>query len=160
MKKTEMLHRIDQEWLRLNEAIRMLSDEDQKKDQIVGLWTIKDLMAHLSNWESVCLERLGRIRRGEEIEIVPDDEVDKWNMSVYEKYRNQKLEIVQGEFEHIHSRLVNGIDDLPDELWNRNAEGVIDWIADNTYAHYAEHLEKLTAALARRDKSTQTKAHQ
>ncbi|MBM4169306.1 MAG: ClbS/DfsB family four-helix bundle protein [Ignavibacteria bacterium] len=155
MTKSDMLCAIAHDWNSLTEVLCSLSDGEKLEPNLVGKWSVKDLMAHLSSWESVCLDRIGRVRRDEEIVMIPDAEVHVWNARFQEQQRNVKFDIVQGEFESVHARLVYEIETLPDELWER----IDDWIADNTYQHYREHLEKLTAALAQRGMSIHTKAH-
>jgi hypothetical protein len=143
MTKQETLKKIQDEWERLISTLAAFSDGQKLQPHFVGKWSIKDLIGHISAWESVALERLGRMQRGEKVELIPYDQIDEWNNQLYEQRRNWKLIVVEGEFEHVHSRLVQQFERLSDEAWDRNEARVCEWIPECTFVHYAEHRTQL-----------------
>ncbi|HXG39259.1 MAG TPA: DinB family protein [Bacteroidota bacterium] len=148
MTKQETLKQIQDEWARLLSVLSTFDDDQKLQPRFVGEWSLKDLMGHISAWESVALERLGRVKRGEEVEFIPDDQIDDWNKRFVQMRRDWKLVVVEGEFESVHARLVQEFERLPEELWDRNVSKICAWLPECTFVHYAEHRARLESKFA------------
>ena len=149
MNRQELLQNISQEWDKLVSLLSSFDDAQKLQPRFIGEWSLKDLMGHVSSWESVALERIGRMRRNEPIEVIPDDQVDEWNKRFHEQRREWKLIIVEGEFESLHARLLLEFDKHPEEAWSKNESNIGTWLPECTFVHYAKHRaiieEKRTA---------------
>ena len=143
MTKQELLQKINQEWEKLFTLVSSFEDNTKLEPRFVGKWSLKDLMGHISSWESVALERLGRIKRNELIEFIPDEQIDEWNRKFYELRRDWKLIIVEGEFESVHARLLQEIDRIAESAWDKNESKVCEWLPECTFVHYTEHRATL-----------------
>jgi len=143
MTKQEMLQRIHNEWEKLISLLSSIDDIKKMEPRVIGSWSLKDLMGHLSSWESVALERLGRMKRNEPVVFIPDEQVDEWNRKFYELRREWKLIIVEGEFESVHAKLVQEIERMAESPWDGNESKVCEWLPECTFVHYAEHLAKI-----------------
>ncbi|HWP81583.1 MAG TPA: ClbS/DfsB family four-helix bundle protein [Bacteroidota bacterium] len=150
MTKEDLLQLIQAEWQRLVDAIAKVPATERESPGFPGSWSVKDLMAHLSSWETVVLERLGRIKRGEAVEPITADQREQWNKEFFEQHRSWKLLSVEGEFENIHAQLVKHITAMEDAVWDRDEQGIRDWLVENTFAHYAHHRARLETALRQR----------
>lgn len=147
MTKQEALKNIQDEWARLLSTLSLFDDSQKLQPRFIGEWSLKDLMGHSSAWESVALERLGRMKRHEPLEFIPDDKVEEWNKKFHEQRRDWKLIVVEGEFENVHTRLVQELERLPDESWDRNESHLCEWIPECTFIHYADHRMKIEQKL-------------
>jgi hypothetical protein len=149
MNREELLQNIHDEWEKLTSLLSTFDDDKKLLPRFVGEWSLKDLLGHVSSWESVALERVGRMKRNEPIETIPDDKVDEWNKRFQEQCRDWRLIIVEGEFENVHARLIQEFGKLPGELWSRNEAKIAGWLPDCTFIHYRKHRaaieQKLTA---------------
>jgi hypothetical protein len=148
MTKQEALKQIQDEWTRLLAVLSTFDDDQKLQPRFVGEWSLKDLMGHISAWESVALERLGRVHRGEDVEFIPDDQIDEWNKRFVQQRRGWKLIVVEGEFESVHARLVQEFERLPENLWDWNVSKICAWLPECTFAHYAEHRSRLESKFA------------
>src|SRR5947209_12785508 len=61
-------------------AIEGLSDDVMLRPGVVGMWSIKDVLAHLSAWESELVTALSQLDNSASIPgIVRIDDIDEWN---------------------------------------------------------------------------------
>ncbi|MCI0706880.1 MAG: ClbS/DfsB family four-helix bundle protein [Ignavibacteriae bacterium] len=139
MTKQKLLERINREWEQLATVLSSLDDDAKLEPRSPGGRSIKDVMGRISGWESVALERLGRMKRREPIELIPDEQVEEWNRKFYELRRDWKLMIVEGEFENVHVRLLQEIERLDDAVWDKNESQVHEWLPTLTFGQYAMH---------------------
>lgn len=126
-------------------------------------WSVKDQLAHIAIWESGIDGLLrGRSRFGtmglDETDVATHD-TDGLNDILIERSRRQSLAEVVTFFNDSHRQLVATLGNLadedllkpyryyqPDQSGDFTDRPVINWIAGNTYEHYAEHyplIEKL-----------------
>lgn len=148
MNRPELLKNINEEWEKLGVVLSAFDDKQKLQPRFIGEWSLKDLMGHMSSWESVALERIGRMKRNEPIEVIPDDQVDGWNKRFHEQRRDWKLIVVEGEFESLHARLLQEFEKLPDESWNKNEANVTEWLPECTFIHYEKHRMRIEQKLA------------
>ena len=71
MTKEEALARLAESRRALHQAIEGLSKEEMTQVQVEGVWTIKDLLGHITSWEETCLELL-RLRSGQALRRYAD----------------------------------------------------------------------------------------
>jgi hypothetical protein len=150
--KVELLNEIQAEW-ELLEALLLELDEGQMLDkQAQDGWSVKDIMAHITYWERLALDRLYAARDGRamEIELVGSWDVDQLNAQVYEKNKDRPLEAVLADTQSVHNEIMTFLEvsktgfvegPLPFD-W---AEGTPVWqfVVENTSEHYKEHRETL-----------------
>jgi hypothetical protein len=154
MSREELLQNIDDEWQKLTSLLLTFDNDKKLQQRVVGEWSLKDLMGHVSSWESVALERIGRMKRNEPVETIPDDKVDEWNKRFQEQRRDWRLIIVEGEFESVHARLLQEFGKLPEELWSRNEAKITDWLPDCTFIHYRKHRIAIEQQPAQKTQTT------
>lgn len=147
MTKKELIEQSTREWKLLGDLLSTLTDEQKLAPGVIGEWSVKDLMGHISAWEAVSLDRLGRLRRNEPIEYVLDEQNDAWNKRFFEQRRDWKLTVVEGEFESVHDMLMKNIQELPTDLWEKNVADVVGWLKENTFVHYEHHRRILESKL-------------
>ena len=154
--KGELLTRIAESRRRLEASIASLPDEKLPSPDLDAGWSVKDVMAHIAEWESYVVRRVEARRRGETPEVWSTDDdngVDAVNRELYERNRGRSLEDVQQEFDASHQRIVAVIESLSegDLFDDSRREAVIGpwpspvWmhVAGNTFWHYDEHAETI-----------------
>jgi putative acetyltransferase len=125
-------------------------------------WSIKDILAHLTAWERLTLERLIAGLEKKKLKFRPiqtDEDVEWMNARVYAINKDRPLADVLDDFRTGHAMLIDKIMSL-DKLAIQDTTPV-EWagdrpvwslIADNTYFHYAEHQEAIEKWLALKEK--------
>jgi hypothetical protein len=117
--KEEILRRLQNEREKLEQTLMTLSPQTINTKQVVGEWTIKDVLAHLADWEEHMLIWMQAGRSGDPVEH-PDPgltwkELKKFNQRVYERHCIQSLEEVMAYFHNVHKRFMTMVSDMPDE---------------------------------------------
>jgi hypothetical protein len=147
LNKQVILERIQTERRRLEQNLERLGDDQMEIVGVVDEWTVKDLLAHLSDWEQRFIGWFEAGVRGEIPETpapgIRWEDLDMLNRHIYEKHRGRTLEDVRQEFEESYRRVLAVIEGIPEEemfavgkyawLEGNNLVGVI---LANTANHY------------------------
>jgi DinB family protein len=125
-------------------------------------WAVKDHLAHVAAWEVSLLALIeGRDRtKAMGIDDLNEENVDEVNRLVFELHREKSPAEALRFFRETHEKLMAALAKLspadlerpyshfqpsdPDE-----SRPVLEWVAGNTYEHYAEHIgwiQELAAA--------------
>lgn len=134
--RLEILQDVSQSWLDLLKAIRGLNNDQLVKPATAGDWSVKDVMAHITFWESRMIDRIALLECGETPPETTDFETI--NQEEAAKSRLVSLDEVRAQFDSTHDRLMSQLEVTP--LLSR------DLVEGNTYGHYNEHLADIHAA--------------
>jgi len=158
--KSELLEVINQTWSDLNEIIDGLSEEQLLDPSAMNNgWSYKDIMAHITAWEMLAMDRINSAITGEPLKlkvIESDDFANDFNADVFEKNKDKSLTEILDDFNKAHSEFVaqiEGLDEsvLPEKLpfdWAGNLTYQV-LISANTHWHYNEHIEASEKWLAK-----------
>ena len=92
--KAELLAEIRREWLLLETLLNRLSEAQMTAPETSGPWSVKDMLAHISAWEKVLLDRLGAAISRQPAQYPPilsDDDVHRTNAGVYAESQARPL---------------------------------------------------------------------
>jgi hypothetical protein len=117
--KTQILERLQAERGRLERSLDFLSQEGMLEPNVIGEWSVKDVLAHLADWETHMCIWLTAARHGDPVKS-PDfgltwEQLDLFNQHVFEAHRGQSLEEVQAYFRNTHSQFMDMVEAMPDE---------------------------------------------
>lgn len=150
VRKQELLNELAAARLELVEAIAGLTPDDMMITGVVGLWSVKDILAHLAAWESEVVTALNQVQNKRMPSILRIDDIDEWNDEQYHINIRRPLEVIQADFEGVHRMLVRMIQDFDDRslLDNRRypwMEGEPLWylIEENVTLHEREHAASI-----------------
>lgn len=145
--KQEIYESIEVERSRLTEVVARLTDEQMELPGACEIWSVKDILSHLTDWEQRCLRWYRAGLRGE-IPKTPDEEYN-WrqlpalNQEIYEKHKDHSLVEVREVFEESFKEIMAVIDRMTEEelfeprqyAWTGN--GLLrDFVNANTANHY------------------------
>ena len=151
--KSDLLAVIQTERKRLVSLLDGLSETQMIEAKVEADWSIKDILAHISAWERLAMDRIHAAQTGEDLNfplIAGDNFVDEFNAQIYEKHKNQSLEAVRQEFEQSHQAFLAQIEALDEKFLPKKLN--FDWsgkltyqvmISANTHWHYAEHANAI-----------------
>ena len=136
--KTDLLAAIDQERGALETFLETLTPEQMVATGVVGEWSVKDVLAHLIEWEQMLL---GWYRAGlqGEIPALPAPGY-KWNQTpqlnqmIFEKHRHRRLSEVMEQFHASHQEILTVIRALSNE--ELFTVGRYVWTQGNTLGAY------------------------
>lgn len=154
MDRTELLRRVHQGRTELESALASFDKRDLTEPLLAGGWSIKDIIAHIGFWERRMVNLYGILSAGDVPEDTIDGEtLDELNARVFNENRLLPLGIVQVNELTAYQALVTIAETAPDaDLFDPRrfawceGEPFANWIATNTWEHYADHVPDLRAA--------------
>jgi hypothetical protein len=81
----------------------------------VGEWSVKDVLAHLAEWESYMPVWVDTARRGETVEPPNWKELDDLNERVYQAHKDQPLDEVLAYFRETHCQFMHMVETMPED---------------------------------------------
>jgi hypothetical protein len=153
--KPQMLELINDEWFALEVILRSLDEEKLTQPGVEGLWTVKDIVAHITAWEKLMIQWLEESLRGETPQRPAPGEawedLDDFNEQLYLDNKDNNLDVVLNDFATVHAKAAELVarmneSDLtdPDRFEWRKGDPIWHLVAGNTWLHYAEHRETIT----------------
>jgi len=152
MNREVLLAAITQARADLDAALDGLTADEMQAPGVVGEWSIKDLLAHLTVWQVHLLTCLFKAQRGQKpgkMKWSPA-EIEAQNKKLYQEYLDRPLENVLADYRGINRQVLRVVAGLSDsDLAGPDPWGLgktlsyffQDWVAE----HEAEHLPDLLA---------------
>lgn len=151
MERTEeLLASEEAAWRRLSEQVDRVAEADRTLPEIVGDWSVQDLVWHCAYWADFCgahLERAPEVPIGDPFAGGSDEQWDRENDQIAERSKAMSWQDVIAGTDAARSRVRAALSALPEV--RDDAAG---WFADETITHYDEHAEQI-AAFADRGRS-------
>ena len=136
--KLDLLAAIEKEQGALEMLLETLTPEQMTEPGIVGEWSVKDVLAHLIEWEQMCLGWHAAGLRGETPELPAPgfkwNQTPQLNQHIYEKHRERPLDEVLEQFQASHREILEVIQGLSNE--KLFTTGHFAWTKKNTLGTY------------------------
>ena len=148
---TRLLDTIEHEWKAFVESCEGLTAGALTTPGVVGDWTVKDLIAHVTIWEGEALKHLPLIAQGGRPPrySVAYGGIDAFNDQQIAASRSRELsDVLRGSME-THRQLITYLEDVPPELLASTSRFRRRLRLD-TYSHYPIHAEQIRAWRSRR----------
>ena len=154
MNKKEILEQLEIEQERFLDALEGLSDEDLERSGVIGEWSIKDILIHISRWEAELVKLLFQARQGQKPTSMhfTQVEVDRTNQVWFEESRLRPLRTALEDFHAVRNQTILRVEgfserDLTDPNHYKWAghRALVEWIASDSFEHEAEHRAQILA---------------
>jgi hypothetical protein len=152
MEKKEILSALDEEREQFLEAIEGLSEAKMVEAGVVGEWSVKDIMAHLSRWEAELVKLLWQAKQGQRPTTIhfTSPDIDEVNSRWYQEMGDRSLERVLEDFHGVRNQTIRRVESLSDKdlsdpkryAW-LEGRPLIEWIKADSFGHEAEHAEQI-----------------
>jgi hypothetical protein len=149
LRKKELLSEIEHERSALDATLALLSPRQMTKPGVTrGGWSVKDILAHLVEWQRMNLDWYAAGLRGEKPAMPAPGftllELPRLNEMIYRKHHRRSLKAVMGDYRSYHERVVALIEALPDDdlitlscfSWTGPSWTLSDYLRASTAAHY------------------------
>jgi len=150
--KADLLSEITSGRARLEKVLTGIPTEKMEQVVLYEVWSIKDYLAHLGFWAKEVVSLFEILRAGQTPE--PLLALDEINARAFEEARALSLkDILKQEKSAYQSILLLVQDSQEDELFDPDyfawtqGRAFAEYIADNTFGHYEEHMPDLREAL-------------
>src|SRR6185437_2870434 len=100
MKKYQLLQRLEKAWAAIKESYSGLSDAQLMEPGVMGEWSVKDILAHVTTWEEEALKYLPLILNGgRPPRYIQAGGIDAFNAQMAEQQRDMALSDVLRQLE-------------------------------------------------------------
>lgn len=143
MSKENILRHLKESWQELTESLEGLSEKELMQPNVCGAWSARDLMGHITIWESEAMLNIPLILEGEPTpKYSSSGGVDAFNARAQADKKDYSLTRIKREFRSNHQRFVDYLSALPDSVFMNNAR-LAKRIKLDGYAHYDEHAGQI-----------------
>jgi uncharacterized protein (TIGR03083 family) len=141
-----LIEKLDAAWHDFQDTYAGLTDEEVLEPGVVGEWSIRDLIAHVTWWEEEALSHLPTILAGGRPVrySVAYGGIDAFNARRTEQRRELSLDEVRAAFVATHRRLVDYLRGVPPEELKGDSRFRRRLRLD-TYGHYPIHAADIRA---------------
>ncbi|MBI4772319.1 MAG: ClbS/DfsB family four-helix bundle protein [Chloroflexi bacterium] len=146
MKRDEILAALQDSRAQMEATLAGLTAAQMIDPGVVGDWSVKDLLSHLTAWEAELVTALAKAKRGQTPKLSgwTDSEVDALNAKWYKENKNRPLERVLAHFRGVRQQTLRQVEALGEEElaepkpWLKNRR-LFEYIKGDTFEHEAEH---------------------
>ena len=146
MDRRQLLKQLDKRWTAFNESYAGLSDTQMTESGVTGIWSVKDIIAHVTWWEEEALKHFPLINKGGRPPRYSAEYggIDAFNALMLEQKRGLSLSDVLRQRDETHRRLVAYVESAPEEQFTRDTRFRRRLRLD-TYNHYPKHDKAIRA---------------
>ena len=135
---------------RMELLLAQLSVAEMNQPGAVGVWSVKDVLAHIAFWERYAANIIRDALRGSMPALVADDETERNNASVVAQYYQRSLAAVIADWQQAREDLLEEIAELSEAdlndptrfAWSPGIT-LLEHIAGNSYEHEQEHIDQI-----------------
>jgi hypothetical protein len=143
MDKQQLLKRLEAAWTVLRECYTGLPDAQLLEPGVMGEWSVKEILAHVTIWEEEALKYLPLIIKEEKPpRYVQYGGLDAFNAQMIEQKRSLALSEVLSQLDETHRRLISYIQSVPEEHF-RGETRFRHRLRLDTYSHYPLHARAI-----------------
>ncbi|TLN00338.1 ClbS/DfsB family four-helix bundle protein [bacterium] len=153
MTRDELLHQMEENRAQLIAQMDGIPANVLTQPGAYGVWSVKDVLVHISRWEAEVIKVLYQAGQGARPESeVFNPEFLQVNEVWYQEGKERELERVEDDFHSVRVQLVRRLSDYPEKWlsdpakypWMKN-HPLIDLVKDIVLDHEEEHLQGLKA---------------
>ncbi len=150
----EMLAAMEASRAQLLEVLSVLEESDYHIPEAFGKWSLRDVIAHIIEWEKLAIERSAILRQGLLPQAIDSSEVDGLNDAFVARNISRTKAALLGELSEIRASLTAALEAITEEEFLRSSEAMVamkQWLPHFSYAHELEHLQKIRNWVELRD---------
>ncbi len=145
MSKGSVLARIQKEWKGLLLSFQEMPPETLLEPNVVGTWSVRDVLAHITTWEEEASQALSLILNDQPLpRYAKYGGIDAFNAREWEKKKDLPLDQVKNELVATHERLVRFLDTVPENQFIAGKR-FLRRLRLDTFNHYREHTLQILA---------------
>lgn len=152
MNKAEIIEKLRNERKNLLEAIEGISEEAMQSPGVLGLWSIKDILNHLSHWEAELVKQLWQAEQGQKPEVpsYSAQKIEQLNQEWYHEGRERPLEMVLADLHGVRKQTIRRVEGFTEKDLTQSGRftwlgglSLEDRIASYSYEHEEEHVDEI-----------------
>ncbi len=134
------IDRVQREWTALQHSLGSLPEQAFFQQGVVGDWSLRDLMVHITSWEEEALKSIPIILQGQRLPRYRQlyGGIDAFNAKEQQAKLHVSLEQVRADMQQCHHTLLLRLGELPDGSLISGGR-LVRRLRQDTFAHYHEH---------------------
>ncbi len=117
--KAQIIKRLEMERRRLEQNLALVTRDEMLEPNVIGKWSIKDVLAHLADWEAHMLIWMAAARKGDPVSGPESGltwkQLDLFNERIYQAHCDQSLDDVLAYFRTTHEQFMDMVKAMPDK---------------------------------------------
>lgn len=152
MTKDDVVDALEDSHEQFLDALEGLSDEQMQEPGVVGGWSVKDLVSHLSAWEAELVKLLWQVQQGQRPSSAQfsSTPVDELNALWHEETAGRDLERALADFHAVRKQTIRRVESFSDRDLNdpqryawAKGQPLYKIIGDDSFEHEAEHVQQI-----------------
>jgi uncharacterized damage-inducible protein DinB len=140
--RNRIVAEVNRTWADLTRKLESFSENELNIPNVIGIWSLKDLIGHLETWDRIAIHKINYAEQGEhrpwwQLEESSYDNIDQFNEADADNNRHKSIPQLWNELHRTHAELVERLETstaYTDEL-----------VEVDTYGHYQDHLNDIEA---------------
>lgn len=144
MSREKVLQQLETAWSELQESFAELSEKEIARPGVVGDWSLKDILGHITTWEEEALKHLPLIARGGTPPRYSNlyGGIHAFNAQTIEAKHKLSASGIRKQMNQTHQRLMDYIRKVP-EAQLKPETRFHRRLRQDTYQHYAKHTRAI-----------------
>ena len=140
----QLLASLQERWQAFEASFAGLSDAELLAPNITGLWSVRDILGHVSTWEQESLKHLPLILKGERPPrySITYGGIHVFNRVMIEQKRDLPLAEVRRQLYDIHAQLLAFLKSVPKDEFESETR-FRHRLRLDTYSHYPKHARAI-----------------
>jgi hypothetical protein len=150
MTKSELLSKLQEKIQQWEAFLAQIGPRRLEQPGVNGLWSMKDMVAHLTGWNRWLVARLGAAQRSEPeppptwpVHLQNEEDINAW---IYEANRGRSVSEVLGETQQVFQQLLAIIESLPEDVRIEVIEPAyyLVWVGDKRFpiGEFFDHFQE------------------
>jgi hypothetical protein len=143
-KRQQLLGRLAKAWSAFQESYSGLSDSELSEPGVTGVWSVRDILVHVTTWEEEALKHLPLILNGgtpPRYSVVYGG-INAFNARKTEEKKDLSLSQVRRQLESTHQRVIDLIASAPEDQLGSETK-FRHRLRLDTYSHYPKHADAI-----------------
>lgn len=139
--RDRLIGRVHREWTAFEGSLESLPEAAFLETGVVGDWSLRDLMVHITSWEEEALKAIPVILEDRRLPRYRQvyGGIDAFNAMEQQAKAHLSLERVRADMQACHQRLLSHLTELTDESLKSGGR-LARRLRQDTYDHYREHM--------------------
>lgn len=139
-RRDRLLRNVAQDWASFQESLSALPDAAYSEPGVVGHWSLRDLLVHITSWEEEALKAIPVILEGRRLPRYSQlyGGIEAFNAKTQAANEGMDLSQVRSNMWSVHRQLVSQLGTLPEEALISGGR-LARRLRQDTYEHYREH---------------------
>jgi hypothetical protein len=152
MTKKEILDAMNDSRAKLLKSVDGLSPSAMQEPGVVGEWSVRDTLAHITRWEAELVRLLFQLKQGQtpDFPTLTEPDFDKTNARFQKESLGRPLDLILADFQTVRKQTQRRLDEYTDQEISEpgvypvlKGNALLGYIVGNTYEHEVEHTVQI-----------------